>query len=118
MGTLNCWPVNAVALKGAVLLHTSLETMSRGSGWELCVPTRWVHGGVIPPCPCGAPSEDQVRRTSGADRVSWFCLICDHDRPAEPGWTDDLVALTDARWKAVGRAMERRRQSAARRLET
>jgi len=22
--------------------------------------TSWIHGGLIPPCPCGAPTEDQV----------------------------------------------------------
>ena len=36
----------------------------------------WIPGGVIPACPCGAPSDDQVRRTSGGETVRWFCLVC------------------------------------------
>lgn len=72
------------------------------------MPTRWIHGGVIPPCPCGATSEDQVRRTSGADRAYWFCLACERRREPEPSWHDDLIPLTETEWRARSRAMEHR----------
>jgi hypothetical protein len=59
---------------------------------------RWIHAGVIPPCPCGASARDQVRRTSGGATVFWHCLACEHGRPATDGWPDPLIAISDADW--------------------
>lgn len=59
---------------------------------------RWIHGGVIPACPCGAPSQDQVRRTAGGATVFWHCLVCERGRPTAPDWPDPLIAVTDAQW--------------------
>jgi hypothetical protein len=70
--------------------------------------TKWIHGGLIPPCPCGAPTEDQVRRPDGADRANWFCLICERRRPPDPGWVDDLLPITEDQWLARSRVMEAR----------
>jgi hypothetical protein len=77
-------------------------------GWR-AVP-RWIHAGVIPGCPCGAPSQDQVRRTSGGATVCWHCLVCELRRPAQEGWADPLMAVSDAEWVA----RNRRRQAWAR----
>jgi hypothetical protein len=70
--------------------------------------TKWIHGGLIPPCPCSAPTPDQVRRPIGADRVLWHCLICEQNRPPDPGWVDDLVAITEEQWRARSWVMEAR----------
>lgn len=68
---------------------------------------RWINGGTIPACPCGGPSEDQVRWSSGADRVEWFCLICELFR-MPPDWVDELVPISDAELKSRNAAMARR----------
>jgi hypothetical protein len=73
------------------------------------VSTLWIHGGTIPPCPlCGAPTEHQVRRPDGANRVNWHCLICERGRPPEPDWLDPLVAISADEWRARSRVMEAR----------
>jgi len=48
------------------------------------MPTYWIHGGLIPPCPCGAPTEDQVRRYGGGDLATWFCLMCQVGERSSP----------------------------------
>jgi hypothetical protein len=83
--------------------------VSIGSGSGCAVPTLWVHGGVIPPCPsCGAPAEDQTRRPDGLDRAIWFCLICQRGRPPDPGWVDELVPISEDEWRARARVMTAR----------
>jgi hypothetical protein len=72
------------------------------------MPTLWVHGGLIPPCACGAPSEDQVRRPSGGDQAEWFCLICQRGRDIDPGWADPLVPISLDEWRARSRVMTAR----------
>jgi hypothetical protein len=73
------------------------------------VPTLWIHGGRIPPCPiCGAPTEDQNRRPDGADRALWFCLICQRSRQPDSGWADPLVPISLEDWRAMCRAMSAR----------
>jgi hypothetical protein len=72
------------------------------------MPTLWIHGGVIPPCPCGAPTEDQVRRTDGADRAVWHCLVCESRRQPDPGWDDPLVPISLEDWRALCRVMSAR----------
>jgi hypothetical protein len=42
------------------VLPASFDILFLGSGRECTMPTKWIHGGTIPPCPCGAASEDQV----------------------------------------------------------
>jgi hypothetical protein len=74
---------------------------------------RWIHSGVIPPCPCGASPKDQVRRTSGGASVFWHCLLCEQGRPAADGWTDPLIAVTETQWLL----RNRRRQERARERE-
>jgi len=70
--------------------------------------TLWIHGGVIPPCPCGAPSEDQVRRYGGGDVVHWYCLACERFREPPPGWDDPLVPISPQDWQALCRVMSAR----------
>ena len=72
------------------------------------MPTLWIHGGLIPPCPCGAPSEDQNRRPDGADRTHWHCLVCDLQRDPDPGWDDPLVAISLEDWREMCRVMSAR----------
>jgi len=72
------------------------------------MPTLWIHGGVIPPCSCGAPTEDQNRRPDGADRALWFCLIRQRGRLPDPGWDDPLVPISLEDWRALGRVMSAR----------
>jgi hypothetical protein len=72
------------------------------------MPTVWIHGGTIPPCPCGAPAEDQVRRPDGADRALWHCLICERFRDPDPDWDDPLVPISLEDWRAQSRAMSAR----------
>jgi hypothetical protein len=72
------------------------------------MPTLWIHGGTIPPCPCGAPTEDQVRRPDGGAMAHWHCLICERGRPIVPGWVDELVPISDDEWRARSRVMEAR----------
>ena len=72
------------------------------------MPTLWIHGGLIPPCPCGAPTEDQNRRPDGADQALWFCLICQRSRQPDPGWDDPLVLISVEDWRAMCRRMETR----------
>jgi hypothetical protein len=69
---------------------------------------RWIPGGIIPPCPCGAPTADQVRRRDGGDRSHWHCLVCEQGRPVDADWQDPLVAVTDAELRAITREMEQR----------
>jgi hypothetical protein len=78
--------------------------------------TLWIQGGLIPPCPCGAPTEDQVRRPDGGDRAHWHCLICERGRDIDLGWDDSLVPISHEEWWARSRVMAvrvraRRRQS-------
>jgi len=61
------------------------------------MPNLWIHGGLIPPCACGAPSEDQVRRYGGGAIVHWFCLVCGLFRGPPPGWDDRLVPSVSRR---------------------
>ncbi|MDQ1463459.1 MAG: hypothetical protein QOC73_400 [Actinomycetota bacterium] len=75
---------------------------------------RWIHGGVIPACPCGAPPPDQVRRTFGGTTVFWHCLACEQGRPTSANWPDPLVAVTDAQWQL----RNKRRQERARERES
>lgn len=72
------------------------------------MPTLWIHGGTIPPCPCGASTEDQVRRPDGADRALWHCLICERGRQPDAGWVDELVPISDAEWRTRSRVMAAR----------
>lgn len=72
------------------------------------MPTLWIHGGVIPPCPCGAPSEDQVRRYSGGAETHWFCIVCGLFRDPPPGWDDPLVPIELDEWRAQSRVMSAR----------
>jgi hypothetical protein len=67
---------------------------------------RWIPGGIIPPCPCGAPTHDQVRRRDGGARSHWHCLVCEQARPVEEGWPDPLIAVTEAELRAITRQME------------
>jgi hypothetical protein len=67
---------------------------------------RWIPGGVIPACPCGAPTQDQVRRRDGGARLHWHCLVCEQGRPVDDGWPDPLVAVTDSELRAITRRME------------
>jgi hypothetical protein len=64
------------------------------------MPTKWIHSDTTAACPCGAPTEDQVRRPDGADRANWFCLTCEQRRPPDPGWVDELVPITEEQWLA------------------
>jgi len=70
--------------------------------------TWWVHGGTTPPCPCGAASEDQVRRPDGGDRSHWFCLVCQRGRPHDPGGVDELIPVGEQELRAHDRAMAAR----------
>ena len=80
-----------------------------GRDVERTMPTLWIHGGVIPPCPfCGAPPEDQNRRPTGADRAVWHCLICQRARPPDPGWDDPLVPISLEDWRVLCRVMAAR----------
>lgn len=72
------------------------------------MPTRWIHAGSIPPCPCGAPPDDQARRYGGGDRVDWFCLICESFRAPPADWSDELVPISEDDWRAQSRAMTAR----------
>jgi hypothetical protein len=72
------------------------------------MPTLWTHGGLIPPCPCGAPTEDQVRRPDGGNRAEWFCLVCQRGRHIDPGWADRLVPISFDDWRARSRVMTAR----------
>jgi hypothetical protein len=78
---------------------------------------RWIYGGTIPQCPCGAPSEDQVRRSSGVNRLEWFCLICGTFRAPPADWVDELVPISDADLKARNAAMAQRVRERWRRAE-
>jgi hypothetical protein len=92
------------------VLHVGkvLVMLALGRDAERTMPTKWIHGGRLPPCPCGAPTEDQVRRPIGADRALWHCLICDRGRQPADGWVDDLVAISEDQWRARSRVMEAR----------
>jgi hypothetical protein len=68
----------------------------------------WIPGGAIPACPCGAPSEDQVRRTSGGETLRWFCLVCQTPRQPRPDWADPLLYVTRESWRSITRRMESR----------
>jgi hypothetical protein len=70
--------------------------------------TLWIHGGLIPPCPCSAPTEDQVRRPIGGDQAEWFCLVCQRGRDIESGWSDLLVPISLEEWQARSRVMAAR----------
>jgi hypothetical protein len=70
--------------------------------------TLWIHGGVIPPCPCGAPADEQVRRYGGGARVDWFCVRCQTFRAPPADWVDELVPIGDEEWRASNRVMEAR----------
>ena len=70
--------------------------------------TRWINGGTIPACPCGAPSDDQVRRYGGGALVDWFCLICGLFRAPPADWADELVPISDLDLNARNTAMARR----------
>src|SRR5450755_1967100 len=70
--------------------------------------TLWIHGGTIPPCPCGAPTLDQVRRPIGADRALWHCLICEQNRPPDDDWVDELMPISEDEWRARSRVMTTR----------
>jgi hypothetical protein len=73
------------------------------------MPTVWIHGGQIPPCPwCGAPTDDQLRKPDGADRALWHCLVCERSRQPDTGWRDPLVHISDDEWRARSRAMSAR----------
>ena len=73
------------------------------------MPTLWIHGGTIPPCPsCGAPTIDQLRKPDGADRALWHCLICQRSRQPDPGWDDPLIPTSDVELRARNRAMSAR----------
>jgi hypothetical protein len=69
---------------------------------------RWIPSGVISACPCGAPSQDQVRRRDGGSRSHWHCLVCERGRPVDDGWEDPLIAVTDTELRAITRKMEAR----------
>jgi hypothetical protein len=68
---------------------------------------RWIPSGVIPPCPCGAGTPDQVRRRDGGDRLHWHCLVCEEGRPITEGWQDPLIAVTDAELRAITLQMQK-----------
>jgi hypothetical protein len=73
------------------------------------MPTAWIHGGEIPPCPsCAAPTRDQVRSPNGGSRVLWRCSICQRDRQPDVGWVDALVPISDVELAARNRAMSAR----------
>ena len=73
------------------------------------MPTVWIHGGTIPPCPfCGAPTEDQLRKPDGADRRLWACLICSRSRQPDAGWDDPLLPISDVELRARNAAMSAR----------
>jgi hypothetical protein len=72
------------------------------------MPTLWIHGGMRPPCACGAPTEDQVRRPDGGDRAHWHCLVCERGRDIDPGWDDPLVPISIEDWRGMCRRMEAR----------
>jgi hypothetical protein len=68
----------------------------------------WVPDVVLPPCRfCGAGSEHQVLRSSGADRQVFFCLWCERSTVPPPGWSYGLRFVSDAQWRA-GNALRRR----------
>jgi hypothetical protein len=69
----------------------------------------WLHGGVIPTCPCGAPSDDQVRRYGGGDVVHGYRLVCERFREPPTGWDDPLVPIGLEDWRAHCRLMAARR---------
>ncbi|HEY5457799.1 MAG TPA: hypothetical protein VIJ96_20225 [Acidothermaceae bacterium] len=73
------------------------------------MPTVWIHGGTIPPCPfCGAPDDDQVRRYGGGDVVHWYCLACEQFRDPQAGWDDPLVPISLEDWHALRRVISAR----------
>jgi hypothetical protein len=72
------------------------------------LPTIWIHGGFIPPCPCGAPPEDQVRRYSGGAEIRWFCVVCGLFRGPPDGWDDPLVPIELEDWRAQSRVLSAR----------
>ena len=73
------------------------------------MPTVWIHGGKIPPCPsCGAAVEDQLRKPDGADRALSHCLVCQRSRQPDAGWSDPLVPISLNDWRAQSRVMQAR----------
>ena len=72
--------------------------------------TPWIPGGTIPPCPCGAPTDDQVRRSGGGHTRFWSCLACQTARPADPGWDDPLAYVSQAGRQVLCRRMRARAQ--------
>jgi len=55
----------------------------------------WIADPQIPACSCGAGREHQVLRTSGADRVYWYCLECETAREPPAGWAYALREVTN-----------------------
>lgn len=77
------------------------DILTPGRDVERTVPTVWIHGGLIAPCPCGAPAEDQVRRYSGGAVARWFCVVCGLFREPPTGWADPLVPVDLEDWRAL-----------------
>ncbi len=72
------------------------------------MPTLWIHGGHIPPCPCGAPTEDQVRRYGGGAEIYWFCVVCGLFRDPPADWHDPLRPIEFEAWRAQSQVMSAR----------
>jgi hypothetical protein len=85
----------------------ALQSWLLGRDWS-AMSTLWIHGGVIPACPCGAPSEDQVRRYGGGDVVHWYCQVCERFREPPTDWDDPLVPISLQDWQALCRVMSAR----------
>lgn len=60
-----------------------LPSSVAGRDMETCHAIRWIHGGLIPPCPCGTPTEDQVRRASGTAAATLLPDLRDLPRAAD-----------------------------------
>jgi hypothetical protein len=63
-----------------------LPSSVAGRDMETCHATRWIHGGLIPPCPCGTPTEDQVRRASRTAAATLLPDLRDLPRSRPIGW--------------------------------
>ena len=69
------------------------------------MPTLWIHGGLIPPCPfCRRAGRGSGPAVAG--RGSCRVVLPDRMPPAD--WVDELVPIRDADLKARNAAMVRR----------